>query len=294
MQGGTTMSLTFLVDSGSDVDEAMIQQNQLKVIPLRTYFGDEEFLDGVTITREEFYDRLVSDPHHPTTSQPSPDDFLTAFQAAKEVGDEVIAILLSGRLSGTVQSARIAAEECDYDRIYLVDSENVTLGARILIQLACQLRDAGKSAPEIVEILNKEKKRVRVMASLETLHYLQRGGRISKAVATAGTLLSIKPIIAIENGEVALIGKARGAKNSERLLAKLIENYGGVDFSMPFSLAYSGNSRSHLEEYVEAYEDLWHGKIDELPIGTIGSTIGVHVGPGAIGIAFFSNEETNG
>lgn len=285
------MSLRIIADSGSDVDSGLILRYDLTVIPLRTYFGDEEFLDGVTMTHQEFFERLTTDSHHPTTSQPSPEDFLRAFRAAKEAGDDVLAIIISGKLSGTLQSAKLAADECGYDRIFIVDSENVTLGTRILVELACRLRDEGKTAEEIAALLNENKKHIRMLAALDTLTYLQKGGRISKTVAAAGNLLSIKPVVAVENGEIKLVGKARGAKSSERLLAKLLEENGGVNFDMPFCLAYSGLSRSHLEEYIDAYQDLWRGQIDELPICTIGSTIGTHAGPGAIGISFFAKRK---
>ena len=121
------MSLQILVDSGCDVDRELIRRYDLKVISLRTYFGEKEFLD-VEMTHEEFFEHLISDPNHPTTSQPSPIDFINAFNEAKESGDEVVAIFISGKLSGTFQSARLAALDCGYDKIYLIDSENATLG----------------------------------------------------------------------------------------------------------------------------------------------------------------------
>ena len=192
---------------------------------------------------------------------------------------------MSSKLSGTHQSAVIAAQEYE-DRAYVVDSENVCVGERILIQLALGLRDQGLSAREIVERLNEEKKKIRVIALLDTLEYLKKGGRISATVAFAGSLLSIKPVVAVEQGAVALVGKARGSKQGNNLLRQLIEKT-GVDFEKPFALAYSGLSDELLRKYISDSEDLWMGHTNALPISTVGCTIGTHVGPGAVAVAFF-------
>lgn len=284
------MSLRILVDSGSDVDTELIRRYDIKVIPLRTYFGEEEFLDGVTMTHEEFFERLATDPNHPTTSQPGPAEFLNAFKEAADAGDDVIGIFISGKLSGTYQSAHLAALECGYDRIYLVDSDNVTLGTRMLVELACRLRDEGKSAAEIADILNHEKKYIRLYAVLDTLTYLQKGGRISKTIAVAGNLLSIKPLVSVADGEVVLAAKARGTKNGERLLTKLIVENGNIDFDKPYCVAYSGLSSAPLEAYIRDTQEFWQKPISELPVCTIGSTIGAHVGPGAFGVMYFAKE----
>lgn len=281
------MSLRILVDSGSDVDQELIRRYDLKVISLRTYFGEEEFLD-VNMTHEEFFQRLTSDPNHPTTSQPSPAEFINAFNEAADAGDEVLAIFISSKLSGTYQSARLAAIECGYDQIYLVDSENATLGTRMLVELACRLRDTGKTAAEIADILDHEKKYLRLYAVLDTLTYLQKGGRISKTVAVAGNLLSIKPLVAVVDGEVAMAGKAHGTKNGERMLTKLIQENGDIDYDMPYCVAYSGLSSAPLEAYINDYQEFWQKPLSDLPVCTIGSTIGTHVGPGAFGVMYFA------
>lgn len=284
------MSLQILVDSGCDVDRELIRRYDLKVISLRTYFGEEEIFD-VNMTHEEFFERLISDPNHPTTSQPSPIEFINAFSEAKEAGDEVVAIFISGKLSGTFQSARLAALESGYDKIYLVDSENATLGTRMLVELACRLKDAGKTASEIAEVLEKKKKDVRLFAVLDTLSYLQKGGRISKTVAMAGNLLSIKPLVTVVDGEVLMAGKAHGMKKGERMMTKLIQENGDIDFDLPYCVAYSGLSPAPLESYINNNQDYWHKSLSELPVCTIGSTIGSHVGPGAIGVMYFAKNK---
>ena len=203
-------------------------------------------------------------------------------------GDTAVVFTLSGKLSGTYQSACIAAE--DYEgKIFVVDSENVAVGERILILRGMELRDQGLSAAEIKAQLDEEKHHIRLIALLDTLEYLKKGGRISAAVAFAGNLLSIKPVIAVENGEVSLVGKARGSKKGNNLLRELVTNCGGINFNKPCALAYSGLSDELLKKYIADSEELWKGHADELITATVGCVIGTHAGPGAIAVAFFEN-----
>lgn len=285
------MSIQIICDSASDITREMAQKWNVTVLPIKTIFGETEYLDGVTMTHEEFFEKLVETDELPTTSQIAPYEYEEAFKEIVENGDTAICITLSSKLSGCHQSAHIAA--ADYpDQIYIVDSENVCVGEQILVQMAVQLRDEGKGAKEIVEILNKEKKNIRLIALLDTLEYLKKGGRISSATALAGTLLSIKPVIGIENGEVVMLGKARGSKNGNNMLINLVEKEGGINFDKPHSLAYSGLSDKLLQKYIADSARIYEGKVDHLQTCTIGSTIGTHVGPGAIAAAFFAKEPT--
>ncbi|MBE6024420.1 MAG: DegV family protein [Cellulosilyticum sp.] len=283
------MGVRIICDSASDITKEMAQKWDVTVLPLKVLFGQEEYLDGVTMGHKEFFEKLIETDELPTTSQIAPYDYEKVFQDAVEAGDKVVCITLSAKLSGCNQSAHIAAE--DYkNQVFIVDSENVCIGEQILVELAVQLRDEGKTAEEIAEVLNKQKKNIRLIALLDTLEYLKKGGRISSAVAFAGTLLSIKPVIAIENGEVAMIGKARGSKNGNNMLMNLVEKEGGINFNKPCALAYSGLSDALLQKYMKDSERLYEGKTEHLPVCTIGSTIGTHAGPGAIAAAFFINE----
>ena len=261
----------------------------MTVLPLSVRFGDTEYQDGVTITKEEFFERLIESDTLPTTSQISPYAFEEAYRKAREAGEEIIVITLSGKLSGTFQSAVIAAE--DFENIYLVDSENAAIGEKILVELAVRLKDQGADAKNIYETLEKEKKNICLLALLDTLEYLQKGGRISKAAAFAGGLLSIKPVITLSEGEVAVLGKARGSKQGNNLLAQQIAAAGGVDFDMPYSLAYSGLSDALLQKYIKDSEALWKDGTDSLPTTLIGAVIGTHAGPGAIAVAFFAKDK---
>lgn len=282
------MSVRIMIDSASDISQAEAAVLGIDVLPLKTIFGQEEYLDGVTIDHTTFYNKLIEGDVLPTTSQLSPFDFEEKFREAVARGEEVLCITVSSKLSGCYQSANIAAEEFG-DQIIVVDSLNVTIGQRILAQLAIKLRDEGKNAREIAAVLNEQKHRIRVIALVDTLEYLKKGGRVSPAVAMAGTLLGIKPVIAILNGEIAILGKARGSKNGHNMLRELAEKH-GIDFDMPFALAYSGLDDTLLRKYIADSASLYADRTTDLPIYTIGSTIGTHAGPGAVAVAFFSNQ----
>lgn len=283
------MSVQIVIDSACDLPKSTADTLGLHYMPMRTIFGDQEYLDGISLTGEQFYEKLIETDEVPKTSQVPPSDFEAAFEKIIAAGDTALCITISSKLSGTYQSAMIAAERFG-DKVIVVDSLNVTVGEQLLVLRAMQLQKQGWSAWEMAEILNHEKKRIRLIALLDTLEYLKKGGRISSTVAFAGTLLSIKPVIALVDGEIELLGKARGSKNGNNKLMELVESSRGIDFERPFSLAYSGLSDHLLRKYITDSHALYEGKTDHLPVCRIGSTIGTHAGPGAIGVAFFENE----
>lgn len=280
------MAIQFIIDSSSDISPEEAKELGVTLLPLTVRFGTEEFKDSVTLTHQEFYEKLIESDELPSTSQLTPFDYSNVFEQVVSAGDTAIVITLSSRLSGTYQSAVIAAQDYE-NKIFIVDSENACVGERILIQRALVLRGEGLSPEEIVDRLNEEKKHIHVLALLDTLEYLKKGGRISSAVAFAGGVLSIKPVVAVTNGEVSLVGKARGSKNGNNLLRELVTKSGGVNFDKPFALAYSGLTDTLLQKYIKDSAELWQGKTNTLPISTVGCVIGTHVGPGAIAIAFF-------
>ena len=278
------MSVKIIVDSTSDLTVAVRQR--VHVVPLTIRFGDKEYIDGVTINSREFYEKLVECDDLPTTSQATPASFEGVFRQTVDAGDDAVVITLASKLSGTYQSAVIAAEEYE-DRIHVVDSTTVAIGGGILTELALRLVDQGLSAAEIAKTLERERENIRLVALVDTLEYLKRGGRISKTVAFAGSLLSIKPVITVEDGEIKMLGKARGSKQGNNLLVQEIEKAGGVDFSKPLMLGYTGISDALLRKYIQDSDALWKDYRDELSVSTIGSVVGTHAGPGAIAVAFF-------
>lgn len=279
------MKTRIIVDSTSDLLPQI--KEQVSVVPLTVHFGDEEYIDGVTIDHKAFYEKLVETDVHPSTSQATPAAFAQEYEKVKQAGDSAIVITLSAKLSGTYQSAVIAAQ--DYEDIYVVDSGNVAIGGGILVELALQLVSEGLDAKKIAEKLEEAKKKIVLVALVDTLEYLKRGGRVSKTVAFAGTLLNIKPALAVIDGEILMLGKARGSKQGNNLLVQEIEKAGGVDFSKPVLLGYTGMSDVLLLKYIEDSKHLWEGNLDEIRYTTIGSVIGTHAGPGAVAVAFFKN-----
>lgn len=282
------MSVRIVIDSASDITLTRAEKLGLDFLPLTTLFGDEEYLDGVTLTHAQFYEKLIESGIFPSTSQIPPYKFEEKYKEIKAAGDTAVVICLSSQLSGTFQSANIALDGYE-DCIHVVDSKNVALGEQNLVMYAVRLRDQGLSAEEIAEKLEEAQKKICVLALFDTLEYLKRGGRISMTAAWAGNILSIKPVISIEKGEVAILGKARGSKNGNNLLIQQIAAHGGIDFSMPYCVGYSGLDDSMLQKYIKDSAAIWEGKTDDIPITTIGSTIGTHAGPGAIGVSFFRN-----
>ena len=280
------MSVRIIVDSACDITKDRADALKLDFLPLKTIFGDTEYLDGITLTHHEFYEKLIESDCMPSTSQIPPHEYESIYQDVKEKGDTAVVITLSSKLSGSYQSANIALDGYE-DCITIVDSENVCLGEQNLVLLACRLRDKGLSAAEIAAELERKKKDICVIALLDTLEYLKRGGRISSTAAFAGNLLSLKPVIGIVNGEVATLGKARGSKNGNNMLMQEVSKSGGIDFSLPYCIGYTGLDTSMLEKYIKDSASLWEGIVDELPISTVGSTIGTHAGPGAIAVSFF-------
>ncbi|MBE6038390.1 MAG: DegV family protein [Anaerofustis stercorihominis] len=280
------MAIKFIIDSASDVLPSEAEKLGVTHIPLKVIFGEDEYLDAINLSHREFYEKLVETDTLSTTCQIPPADFMSAYEHLTANGDEVIVITLSSELSGTYQSAVMAAEGYE-GKVYVVDSRSVCIGERILLLRGIALNKQGLSAEEIVSELNAEKNKIRVLALLDTLEYLKKGGRISAATALAGGILSIKPVIAVNDGKVELVGKARGSKKGNNLLRELVEKCGGINFDKPLALAYSGLTDELLKKYIKDSEELWQGHTDELQITTVGCTIGTHVGPGAVAVAFF-------
>ena len=278
------MAVQIIVDSSADIMPEI--KERVKVVPAMVHFGDTEYMDGVTITHKEFYEKLIESDVLPKTSQPNPAAFERVYKEVVEAGDTAVVLTIASNLSGTYQSAMIAAE--DYEgKIYIVDTKTAAIGSGILTEFALELVENGMDAKSVAMKLEEERDKVCVIAMVDTLEYLYKGGRLSKTSAVVGGLLSIKPVLTIRDGEIIVLGKARGSKQGNNLLVTEIEKAGGVDFDKPLLLGYTGLTDVHLQKYIVDSERLWKGGAEELRYTPIGSAIGTHAGPGAVAVAFF-------
>ena len=276
------MAVRIIIDS--TVDVANQYRNRFTVVPLTVTFGETEYIDGVTLDKMEFYRMLEKSPVLPRTSQATPDSFTKVFRDLKDREEEAVVITVTSKLSGTYQSARIAAE--DFPNVRVVDSRNVSIGSGVLAEYALHCAEEGMGLEELTELLIRKRDDICLLARLETLEYLQKGGRISRTAAFAGGMLNIKPVISTRDGELVMLGKARGSKKANNLLIESIQK-NGIDFSQPLLLGYSGLSDELLQSYISDSRAIWEGNVDPLEQTQLCSVIGTHAGPGAVGVAFF-------
>ena len=271
-----------LVDSAADFSKKEIEEKGIHLVPLQVNFQEEQYLDGVHLERDEFYEKLVYGKDFPKTSQPSPQEFLDVFEEVKEKGDELICILLSSALSGTYQSAQLARSMADYDKIYIIDSLSAVVAIRILCDTALDMAAKGNTAQEIVEALEELKGRTQIFAAVDTLEYLAKGGRISKAAAAIGDMANLKPIITVSReGSVEVVGKGIGVNRTLSAIQKKIAAL-QIDENYPvYSLfSYGEENCVKLEQKMEK-----NGcKVDSRK--QIGPAIGTHIGPEAFGVCF--------
>ena len=280
--------IRILTDSASDLLPAEAAQLGVSVIPLNVTFEDGTVIrDGVDLTPGEYYTRLAACRKLPTTSQPSPELFEQFFLEANAAGDEVIGIFLSQELSGTFQCAKLSADMANVDNVHFVDSATVCLAEGLLVRLAVSLRDAGKTVDEIVAALELAKQHQHLVAVIDDLKYLRKGGRLPAAAAVAGGLLGIKPLITIQDGKVALAGRARGLPGAYVALFKKLDELGGIHPTLTSTVGYSLSLREIAPIQTYLRENLG---LDEAAVGQIGCVIGTHAGPGAFGIAFFDKD----
>ncbi len=278
-----------LIDSASDIEKDEADALGVHLIPVRIRFGTEEFLDGINLTHLRFFEMLIESDELPQTSRINEYEFAEKYGELTADGSDVVVITMSSKISGTYSGAVKAAKDFG-GKVYVVDSLNACIGERILCQYALRLLGEGLSAREIAAELDVKKHKIQLLAVLDTLKYLRKGGRISAAAAFTGELLSIKPVISIIKGEVKLVGKAIGSKKGNNLLTQLVDRCGGIDFGMPYGLVYSGLSDDYLNKYLNDSVKLWKDNTDFVPSYLIGSTIGTHIGPGAVGVCFFAKD----
>lgn len=275
------MAVQLIIDSACDLMEPEANALGVTLIPMPITFGDQEYLSGVNITQGKFYELLVTSKNLPTTSQPSPYNYQQAFHQVREKGDQAVVICMSSALSGTYQSVKLIAQDYE-DCVWVVDSLNVTIGERLLLDYAITLREQGFSAPALAAKLEDAKQRLCVFGIVETLDYLVKGGRLSKAAGAAGTLLGIRPILTVKDGALQVVCKARGAKAAYTALNKLIADE-KRDESLPAMTGHTGIDEAELNAYLATTDGGW----DALPKGIVGSTVGTHTGPHLLCVGFF-------
>ncbi len=278
--------IKIMVDTSADYTVEETKEKGIDLLPIHITMGDKDYRDAYDLTKEQFYELLTESDEFPKTSQPSLQDLLDAFEAAKENGDELIYITLSSALSGTYQSAVLAKNMTEYDKIYLVDSLTATHLVRVIADHAKKMADEGATAEQIVEELESLKGRVKVFAAVDTLEYLYKGGRLSKTSAVLGEMARIKPLITVnEKGEVAVVGKCMGKNKAITTLLKMIGER-QIDTSFPrYSVYTKGLENS----------DVFEKRVEESGIEIteryqIGATIGAHIGPGVFGLIFVEKQ----
>ncbi|HKL79420.1 MAG TPA: DegV family protein [Mobilitalea sp.] len=277
------MGIRIITDSTSDISTEEAKKLGITLVPLKVIFGDKEYKEGVEISIGEFYEKLVKADKIPTTSQPAPDDFLQYFMQAKEAGDSIIVMVIAGKLSGTLQSATIAKDMADYSEIYIIDSNTTTSGLRILVEHAVKMKNEGKSVSEIYAVINQLKERIVLLAIVDTLEFLCKGGRLSKSSAILGSLLNFKPIINVKDGVIGVVGKERGTNKAIVKVMETIDEFGKIDHNYPFDLGYTAEDSKCIllkEKLVERYS------IQDMKMYPVGCVIGTHAGPGACVITY--------
>ena len=277
------MSIHIITDSSADLTPANAQRLGVEVVSMSIQFGDRSYLDGIDLDKAQFYQLLAEDRTSPSTAQPTPADFLKPMEAARATGAEAVVITLSSILSGTHQSALIAKDMCSYGPIYVVDSLSATAGIQIMVEYACKLREQGLSAQEIVEQVETLKGRIRIFAVIDTLEYLRRGGRLSSLQAGLGTVTKLKPVIAVRDGAVMVVGKAFGTAAATKQLLKFLSEH-PIDSNFPAFALYS-DDRGRVDEFLPKLQEV-NALPEDLRFCSIGPTIGTHIGPGAVGMAY--------
>ena len=281
------MAVKIIIDSASDFTKQEAEEKGLIFLPMEITIGDKIYSDGVDLLPKDFYDILASTTSLPKTSQITAYTYEEKIQEIVDSGDQVVIITISSKLSATYSNAERACQKFN-GKAFAVDSLNACLGEKILGLYAIQLANSGKSAKEIYTELQSAKTQVKVFAMIDTLEYLKKGGRLSGAAAVVGSLLNIKPIISVDNGEIKNIGKAMGLKKGFKAVVDTISTNGEIDYTKPYGIIYSGNDTTNLHKFLEYGSELWIKDTDNPLTSNLGSTIGTHIGPGAIGMAYFT------
>lgn len=277
--------IRIVTDTACDITLEEAARLGVEIVPMRVLFGQAPYDQLEDQTFEAFYRLLESAKELPTTSQPSPEDYLRIFKDAKHKRDSVVVIALAGALSGAVQSATVAKNLAEYEAVYVADSKQAVIGQRLLVDYALALRDAGKSAAEIHALIQEASGKVVLYGALDTLRYLRKGGRIPKTAEVVGTVLGIKPIITLQDGAITMAGKARGHAGAVTTVIKLIDEGPEINRTTPVYYGYTLDEK-HGRNFQKLAGARY--KLQNTYLYPVGATVGTHIGPGAFAIAYLS------
>lgn len=269
-----------VTDSTADLSRAQAEALGVTVVPLTIRFGEEQFLDGVDLDSDAFYAKLASSSIHPTTSQPTPEQFSRAYRSLlQNPDDEIVSLHISGKLSGTLQSAHIARQELDADRIRLVDTETVSAGLQFIVTAAAEDVTAGADAATVAQRAEERRSKVTIYVLLDTLTYLQRGGRIGRAQARIGSLLGVKPLLTVKEGEVSPQARVRSRRQGVEMIGELLQE------RLPLRRVAAFHCGA--PELLPVLEKRLRTALPDVAIvtGQVGPVVGVYTGPGGLGIA---------
>ena len=274
--------IQIVTDSASDITLKQAEEMNIQIVPLTILFEDGVCPQETDEDFQIFYEKLIKENGLPKTSQPTPNKYLEIFRLAKEVGDEVLVITLSGGLSGTVQSAKLAKELAGYERIEIIESKQAILTQRMLVEYAVKLRDEGKTLDEITALVLKQREKLTVFGMLDTLTYLKKGGRIPASMALLGNLLRIKPVIILKDSVLEQLGKARGRKDGLKMLCAQMEE-AEIDLSFPVYFGYTLDPEPTKQFQAEMEQKF---QLKNTKLYPVGGVIGTHVGPNCVAVAF--------
>jgi len=281
-------SIALVTDSAADLPRELIEEYQISVVPLNIHFGEETYQDGVNISGEEFYLKLKNSSQLPKTSQPAPGEFLRIYQELLAQKKQIISLHLSSTLSGTVQGAQLAREMLPQADIEVLDSFSGSMGTGLMVLEAARLVREGKNKEEIIAKIVKLKSALRLIGVVDTLEYLYKGGRIGRAKALLGFLLNVKPLLVFRNGELDSLGKARGRDKAWKMLLEWMKEEVGADDILQAAIMH-GNSLAEAKKVEEMLKRNFNCR--EIILTCMGSTIGTHLGPGMVALAYYKIEE---
>ncbi len=279
------MALRIITDSTSEITQEQAKALNITVIPLTVSFGNTVFTDGIDITNEEFYQRMRGVKELPKTSLINVATFTEVFEKFDDA-DDIVGIFISSELSGSLQSAHVAAASLPHKKIHLIDSRQVTFGLAALVHAAIGFRDAGDDAMTLVTKIQEIKTRIVLLAVIDDLKYLKLGGRLSSTSAAVGSLMHVKPLIAISDGKVVVVHKAFGLPRAFNWMCDQY-NETDIDSSLPQFYGHS-DAFDTLAKFIKFVNK--HTKFPDARVFPIGITVGTHAGPGAVGFCFFKKK----